>query len=87
MNGKDLAKEILSRKFAVAAIGIFALCYIASAVPIAVDEEITLESQVDDWAIPAMITLITCLAIIMQGVLDSKKQGKNDKAAEVAKNK
>jgi len=82
MQAKDLANQIFSRKASIAAIGIVALCYIATissgqvsidqpgvsvipAGPAAPDAAAEI-----DWRIPAMITLITCLAVIVQGLLD-----------------
>jgi len=81
-NWKELIKAILSRKFAIAMVGIIALCYIAKAQPgqLSVDQAgVTIvpntpssppAEQAVDWKIPAEITLITCLAIIAQGLLD-----------------
>ena len=83
MTAKDFISNIFSRKSSIAAVGIFALCYIATVVPgqVAIDGEKGVSivpfspagppaDSVVDWKIPAEITLIACLAIIVQGGLD-----------------
>jgi hypothetical protein len=89
MDGKELAKQILSRKFACAFIGIIALCWVASIEPgqLAVDESASISITPTpklpagelpfDWirmAVIVAITLITCLTVWIQGGLDSDKQ-------------
>ena len=83
MNAKDFISNVFSRKSSIAAIGIFALVYIATVVPgqLAVDAQTAVSivpmspagppiTQAVDWKICVEITLITCLAIIVQGLLD-----------------
>jgi hypothetical protein len=83
MTAKDFISNIFSRKSSIAAVGIFALVYIATVVPgqLAVDGQVgvslvPMTSQgpaagaAVDWKICAEITLITCLAICVQGILD-----------------
>lgn len=82
MGKMEFISLIFSRKSSIAAIGIIALCFIATIVPgqVALDENAGVnivpvpaaaenEYQID-WKYPAGITLITCLAIVVQGLLD-----------------
>ena len=84
MNAKDFISNVFSRKSSIAAIAIFALVYIATVAPgqLAIDSKAGVSivpmspalpaaaEHLVDWKIPAEITLIACLAIICQGVLD-----------------
>ena len=95
-NWKELIKAILSRKFAIAMVGIIALCYIAKAQPgqLSVDQAgVTIvpntpssppAEQAVDWKIPAEITLITCLTIVVQGMLDYLKPRNGKKKIDSA---
>ena len=82
MTAKDFINNIFSRKSSIAAIGIFALVYIATVAPgqlsvdtagvsiVPLSPALPPASNSIDWKIPAEITLIACLAIIVQGLLD-----------------
>ncbi|MCJ7779179.1 MAG: hypothetical protein MUP16_12820 [Sedimentisphaerales bacterium] len=78
MTAKDFISQVFSRKSSVAAIGIFALVYIATVSPgqLAIDGQTNISlvpapaGLPADWKIPVEITLIACLAIIVQGMLD-----------------
>ena len=83
MAWKDFISQIFSRKSSIAAIAIFALVYIATVAPgqVAIDGEKGVSivpfspagppaDSVVDWNIPAEITLIACLAIMVQGGMD-----------------
>jgi len=95
-NKKDLIKAIISRKFAIAMVGIIALVYIATVAPgqLAVDQAgVTIvpmtpagppAEQEVDWKIPAEITLITCLTIVVQGMLDYLKPRNGKKKIDSA---
>jgi len=99
MTTKEFISQVFSRKSSVAAIGIFALVYIATVSPgqLAVDGQAnislvpTAAGRPVDWKIPAEITLIACLAIIVQGMLDyfqpraGKVQNTIDKILELDK--
>jgi len=85
MNGKELVKAILSRKFAIAIVGIFALCYIAKAQPgqLPIDEKsvvsiVPAAEQKSDWLTPTYITLITIVTVAAQATLDYFKQRDKD---------
>jgi len=92
MDGKELVKQLFSRKFAVALVGIFALCYIASISggQVTVEEKSVVsivpmpkipgpEQQIEWLKLAAMIgvTLISCLTVIIQGRLDRLKMSGN----------
>ncbi len=82
MDKKELLSHIFSRKSSIAAVGITALFVIALVQPgqLSLDEnsiismvpmpKVPAAEQPVDWKIPAEITVITCLAIIVQGLLD-----------------
>jgi len=82
MTAKDFISNIFSRKSSIAAIGIIALVYIATVAPgqlsvetagvsvVPMSPALPAAEQVVDYKIPAEITLIACLAIIVQGLLD-----------------
>lgn len=85
MDGKEFVKQLLSRKFAIAGIGILALCWIASIAPgqVALDEnaavsivpmpKVPAAEQPFDYlrlAVIVGIILITCLTVTIQGRLD-----------------
>jgi len=82
MTAKDFISNIFSRKSSIAAVSIIALVYIATVAPGQLSVEtagVTMTpmspalppaEQVVDWKIPVEITLIACLAIVCQGVLD-----------------
>ena len=93
MDVKEFFKQLLSRKFAVALVGILALCYIASISggQVTVDEKSVISvvpmpkvpaaAQKIDWlklVAMAAITVITCLTVCIQGKLDHLKMSKND---------
>ncbi len=79
MNGKELIKSLVSSKSSIAAIGIFALCWIATVSPgqVALDDQsvvsimpkVPVAKQID-WRISLYITIITCLTVTVRGVLE-----------------
>ena len=87
MEVKELIKAVLSRKFAIAMVGIIALCWIATTVPgqDALDEKaivsvvpmpkVPTAGKIDVLKLAAMIgvTLITCLTVTVQWRLDNRK--------------
>lgn len=88
MDGKELVKAILSRKFAIAIVGIIALCYIAKAQPgqLPINEKsivsivpmpkVPAAEQRTEWLTPAFITLIVLWTVGVQGWLDRLKLAK-----------
>jgi len=90
MDGKEFAKALVSRKFAVAFLGIAALCYIAVAQPgqLPVNEnsvvsivpmpKVPAAEQKSDWLTPTYITLITIVTVAAQATLDYFKQRDKD---------
>jgi len=82
MATKDFISQVFSRKSSIAVFAIFALGYIGTVSPgqLSVDQAgVTIvpmspalppAEQAFDWMITAEITLIACLAIIVQGLLD-----------------
>jgi len=84
MSAKEFIANVFSRKSSIAAVAIMALCYIAmitnggqvdidkagavSIVPMS--PELPAAGQAVDWKIPAEITLIACMAIVAQAILD-----------------
>lgn len=88
---KEFFKAVLSRKFAIAFVGIIALCYIAKSQPVSLplDESPEISTTTDpnepaaeivkaksgNWVIPTYILLIVLWTVSVQGYLDYDKQG------------
>jgi len=82
MTAKDIANQVFSRKASIAAVGIVALCYIATITSgqVTIDQAnvsvmpmspaLPAADSPVDWKIPVMITVIACLAIVAQAILD-----------------
>lgn len=97
MDGKELFKSVVSSKSSIAAIGIIALCWIATISPgqVAIDENAIVSvvpmpkgpaAEVPvNWKIPLYVFLITIWTVGVRGVLEYFKQRDGEKKIGPAK--